>query len=59
MKSIIKTEEEGNVVLVLIERLMNGDPDPKTKEGQLLSLLTDAQMEFEKQYLHPHSKDEK
>ena len=59
MKLIIKNEEEGNVVLNLIERLMNDDPDPKTNEGQLLSLLTDAQIEFEKRYLHPHSKDEK
>jgi hypothetical protein len=57
MKPIIKTEEEGNVVLVLIERLIAGDPDPKTKEGQLLSLLADAQMVFEKRYGHPHSKE--
>lgn len=51
MKSIIKTEKENKVVLTLIERLMDGDPNPKTKEGRLLTLLAEAVEIFEERYI--------
>ncbi len=48
---LIKTPEENNVVLVLIERLMITDPSPESDEGVLLSLLTDACQNFESRYV--------
>lgn len=55
MKPIIKTEKENKVALTFIERLMDGDPNPKTKEGRLLSLLSDAVVIFEKRYNQTHT----
>lgn len=50
MKTIIKTEQENKVALAFIERLMEGDPEKDSKEGQLLSLLSDEIQVFEKRY---------
>ena len=50
MKPIIKTDKENCVILVLIERLIDGDPVPESKEGRLLSLLSDAVEIYEKKY---------
>jgi antitoxin component HigA of HigAB toxin-antitoxin module len=50
MKPIIKTEEENKVALAFVERLMEGDPEKDSKEGQLLNLLSDAIVVFEKRY---------
>ena len=50
MKPIIKTEKENNVALAFVERLMNYDPEPLSKEGQLLSLLAEEIEIFEKRY---------
>lgn len=50
MKPIIKTDEENMVALELVERLIDIDPEPNTKEGQLLELLAEQIQEFEKKY---------
>lgn len=50
MKPIIKNDKENRVVLNLIERLMKGDPSPRTKEGRLLNLLAEVVEIFEKKY---------
>lgn len=54
MKPIIKTDRENNVALAFVSRLMEGDPEPLSKEGQLLSLLAEVVEIFEKRYDHPH-----
>jgi len=50
MKTIIKTEKENKVALVLVERLMDGEPEKDSKEGQLLNLLVEQIQVFEKRY---------
>ena len=47
MKSIIHTDEENHVVLSLIERLMEEEPEKESDEGKLLGLLADAVQIFE------------
>lgn len=50
MKPIIKTQEENEVALAFVERLMADDPEKDSKEGLLLSLLADQIQIFEKRY---------
>lgn len=50
IEPIIKTDEENRVALLLVERLMDGDPERDTKEGQLLCLLAEAIQVYEKKY---------
>lgn len=57
MKKIIKTEKENAVALKFVERLMAGDPEIKSDEGMLLTLLADAIQGFERRYDVPALKD--
>lgn len=50
MKTIIKTEKENKVLLDLVRRLMESDPEPNSREGQLLDLLAEQIQVFEKRY---------
>lgn len=47
---LIKTEEENNIALRFVERLMKNDPEPQSKEGVLLSFLVEHVRVFEKRY---------
>lgn len=55
MEPIIKTEEENKVALAFVQRLMEGDPERDSKEGQLLRLLAEVIQIFERRYDSPDS----
>lgn len=50
MKPIIKTEEENRVALAFVKRLMEGDPEKESEQGQLLNLLARQIQIFEKEH---------
>ncbi len=50
MKPIIKNDEENQVALEFVSRLMSEDPEKDSKEGILLSLLAEEIQIFEKKY---------
>lgn len=46
----ISTDEENNHVLKTIELLMEGDPEPDTREGIALKTLAEHVQAYEKKY---------
>jgi antitoxin component HigA of HigAB toxin-antitoxin module len=50
MKPIIETADENGVALAFVARLIDGDPEKDSKQGQLLSLLAEQIQIFEKRY---------
>ncbi len=47
MKNLIRTLEENHVALLIVERLMEGDPAPESEQGKFLLFMVGAVKEYE------------
>lgn len=49
-EKLIQTDEENAVVIAIISRLMDYDPEPESESGILLKGLATIVQEYEKKY---------